>query len=130
MLEPLAKQVTTPSRLALYTRLYDEGQAIIDVLNPCNHQWTAKGVHTCQAGERAAKACCARCEHLDALKGCTAISLPCKLYLCDEVSRWHPYNPHATAASIFASRLLDLLRKEAYEARIHLGWRQTMKDFR
>lgn len=84
------KDATFQSRL--YDTLYQEGNKVLKLHNPCNFHKDKKGQVRCTTGTP----CCEGCEHLG-VDGCKVHSLACKLDLCGELRRFAD-NPNAALA--------------------------------
>lgn len=102
----------------LYDKLYDEGQAILDRINPCELKRDDNGVYTCVMGK---PDCCTRCKYLGP-DGCTVKALGCKLGAC-----WVHKYPDTEKWQAAAVELKVLVRA-AYEGGVHLFARQSKQD--
>lgn len=92
----------------LYDKLYEEAGLILVKHNPCKIE---KG--RCFGGDP----CCDDCGYLSKKKGCTAKSLVCKLFLCNEARKKFPQ----------CAAALNALEKKAAKSHL-LGFRSSRED--
>ena len=112
------------SKADIYSLAYQDGQAILDVLNPCDIK-KVDGKLTCN---NVNGLCCGGCKHLSD-NGCTTESLTCKLWFCYFGEHYPRELRHHSSANVFlATKMLAYVRKQANDAGLNVMVGRNTKD--